>query len=71
MIMRSNRDFPIAVAGEIVVSDEEAPYALRVILADDAFDIVGGAETALLALDVDDRAERALIGAATAEIHAR
>ena len=63
--------FPILVAGEIVVGDEEALYALRIVLADDLFHVVGRAETALPALDVDDGAERALIGAAAAEIHAR
>ena len=63
--------FPVAVAGEIVVGDEEALDALRVVLAHDAFEIVGGAEPALAALHVDDGAERALVGAAAAEIDAR
>ena len=62
--------FPVAVAGEIVVGDEEALDALRDVLADDLLQIVGRAEAALAALHVDDGAERALIGAAAAEIDA-
>ena len=42
-----------------------------VVLAHDAFEIVGRAEAALAALHVDDGAERALVGAAAAEIDAR
>ena len=62
---------PVAVAGEIVVGDEEALDALRDVLADDPLEIVGRAEPALAALHVDDGAERALIGTAAAEIDAR
>ena len=62
---------PVAVAGEIVVGDEEALDALRVVLADDPLEIVGRAEAALAALHVDDGAERALVRAAAAEIEAR
>ena len=42
-----------------------------VVLADDDLEIVGAAEAALAALDIDDGAERALEGAATAEVEAR
>ena len=63
--------FPMPVAGEIVVGDEEPLDALRVVFPDRAFEIVGRAEPALATLDVDDRAERALVGAAAPEIEAR
>ena len=59
------------VAGHVVVGDEERRDALLVVLADDRFEIVGGAETALAALHVDDGAERALERAAAAEVEAR
>ncbi len=62
---------PVAVAGEIVVGDEEALDALGVVLAHDPLEIVRRAEPALAALHVDDGAERALVGAAAAEIDAR
>ena len=62
---------PMPVAREIVVGDEEPLDPLRIILADRAFEIVGGAEPALAPLYVDDRAERALVGAAAPEIEAR
>ena len=42
-----------------------------IVLADRAFEIVGGAKPALAPLHVDDRAERALVGAAAPEIEAR
>src|SRR5208337_457186 len=64
------QDLPIRVAGEIVVGDEEPVDALRLVGADDLFEIVGGAEAALAALHVDDGAERALIGTAAAEVDA-
>ena len=64
------QDFPVGVAGEIVVGDEEAVDALRIVGADDLFEVVGRAEAALAALHVDDRAEGALIGAAAPEIDA-
>ena len=44
LIIRSNSDLPVAVAGEVVVGDEEAVDALRVVLANDRFEIVGRAE---------------------------
>jgi hypothetical protein len=53
-------DLPVLVAGEIVVGDEETQDALRRILPHDALHIVGRAPAGLSALDVDDRAERAL-----------
>src|SRR5580704_6151212 len=65
------KDLPVAVAGKIVIGDEEPVDALRVIGADDLFEIVGGAEAALAPLHVDDGAKRTLVGAAAAEIDAR
>src|SRR5262249_40319227 len=59
---------PVAVAGEIVVGDEEAVDALGGVLADDVLEVVDRADAALAALHVDDGAERALVGAAAAEI---
>ena len=64
-------DFPILVAGEIVVGDEIAVHALRQILPQDVLDIVGAAAARLTALHVDDGAERALERAATPRIEAR
>src|SRR2546421_12078632 len=61
---------PIAVARKIVVGDEEPRDAAPVMLVDAAFEIVRAAVAALPALHVDDRAERALIGAAAPEIDA-
>src|SRR5277367_1989565 len=62
------QDLPVAVAGEIVVGDEEPVDALLPVLANDLFQIVGRAEAALAALYVDDGAERALIGAAAPKV---
>ena len=70
-IRRSKSGSQSRVAGEIVVGDEEAVDALRLVLAQDAFEIVGVAEAALAPLDIDDGAEGALIGAAAPEIEAR
>ena len=64
------QQFPIAITREIVIRDEEAFDALRVILADDLFEIVGRAKPPLAALHVDDDAERALIRAASPEVDA-
>src|SRR2546430_14256479 len=61
---------PVAVAREIVVGDEEAVDALGGMGADAICQIVGRAIPALAALNIDDRAERALIGAAAAQIDA-
>jgi hypothetical protein len=61
---------PVPVAGEIVVGDEEGLDALGEVLAHDRLEVVGGAEAALAALDVDDRAETALEGAAAAQVEA-
>src|SRR5579862_2035132 len=55
---------PVLVAGEIVVGDEEAVDAVRVILAQDALDVVGRAPARFAPLHVDDGAERALERAA-------
>src|SRR5215831_18610551 len=52
---------PPAVAGEVVVGDEELADALRPVATDKPLDIVGAAISRLAALDVDDRAERTLI----------
>src|SRR6516165_1153493 len=60
----------MAIAGEIVVGDEEALDALVVVVADDFLEIVGRTVAALAALHVDDGAERALIRAAAAEVDA-
>ena len=59
------------VAREIVVGDEELVDALRPIEAHEMFDVVGRAEARFAALDVDDRAERALIRTAAAGVEAR
>ncbi len=61
---------PVLVAGEIVVGDEEAAQALRVVVAHDLLDVVGRAAARLAALDIDDGAERALIRAAAAGVEA-
>ena len=77
IVGRAHRDqpvgqlLPIAVAGEIVVGNEEPADPPRIMLADAAFEVVGGPVPTLSALHVDDRAERALVGAAAAEIDAR
>ena len=63
--------FPILVAGEIVVGDEEAVDALRPVHAQDLLDAVGGAVARFASLHVDDGAERALEGAAAAGVEAR
>ena len=49
--------FPVGVAGEIVVGDEEAVDALRQVAADDLLDFVGRAAARFAALHVDDGAE--------------
>ena len=63
--------FPVAVAGEIVVGDKKACYALRGIGAHDRLDVVGGAVARYAPLHVDDGAEAALKRAAAAGIEAR
>ena len=63
--------FPFAVAREVVVGDEETLDALRVVLTNDLLDVVSRAVAAFSPLDIDDRAERALVGATAAEITAR
>ena len=62
--------FPVFVAGEVVVGDEEAVQALRDVGADDTLNVVGRAAARLAPLDVDDRAERALIRAAAPGVQA-
>src|SRR5262249_3486395 len=60
--------FPIAVAGEIVVGDEETRDSLRRVGAHDRFDIVGRAISGFAALHIDNRAKAALEWAAAAGI---
>src|ERR1051326_5692262 len=62
--------FPITVASEIVVGDEEALDASCIVFPDCALEVVGSAEPAFAALDIDDRAERALIRTAPPQIEA-
>ena len=62
---------PIAVAGEIVVGDEEARDALSGVGAHDRLDVVGGSIARLPPLDVDDGAEAALERAAAPGVEAR
>src|SRR5665213_2581911 len=61
---------PVLVARQIVVRDEEMLDALRGIGADERFDVVGRPVARLAALDVDDRAERTLEGAASSSVEA-
>jgi len=56
--------FPIAVAGKIVVGDEEAEDTLGEIGAHQALDIIGVAPARLAPLHIDDRAKAALERAA-------
>ena len=61
--------FPIFVAGKIVVGEEIESDAVFVVVAANGFgDMVGGAETHLAALHIDDGAESAFEGAAAAAI---
>jgi len=62
---------PFLVAGEIVVGDEKTPQALGEVGAHNIFYVVGGAGPRHAALHVDDRAERALVGAAAPGVEAR
>ncbi len=62
--------FPLPVAGEIVVGDEEAGDALGPVVAHDLLDVVGRPVARLATLHVDDGAERALERAAAAGIEA-
>src|SRR5271168_2853171 len=62
--------FPVAVAGEVIVSNEKPRDALRGIGAYDRLDVVGGAVTRFAALDIDDRAEAALKRTAAASVEA-
>ena len=55
---------PVAVAGEIVIRNEEARDRLRGVGAHDRLDIVGSSVARLAALNVDDGAEAALERAA-------
>ena len=62
--------FPVLVAGEVVVGNEEGCDALSVVCPDQLFDIVSVAPAGLAALNIDDRAKGALEGA-TAARHRR
>jgi hypothetical protein len=53
----------VAIAREIIIGDEEPPVALTIVLPYLVIEIVGRAKSALAALNVDDCAERALVGA--------
>src|SRR6516225_2140389 len=61
---------PITVTGEIVVRDKKSLDVLRVVGADNLFDIVCASKSAFAALHIDDRAEGALVRTAASEIHA-
>ncbi len=56
--------FPLPVAREIVVGDEEPRHALGQMRAQQLLDVVGAAVARLAALHIDDRAEAALERAA-------
>ena len=60
--------FPIHIAREVVVRNEEAVHPLRHILADDLLHIVRRPPPRFAALHVDDGAERALKRASAAGI---
>src|SRR6516165_9489510 len=62
--------FPLLVASEIVVGDEEAAQTLRVVNAHEFFNVIGRAATRFPALHVDDGAKRALVRAAATGIEA-
>ena len=62
--------FPVLVAREIIVGDEERPQALCVVRAHDLLDVFRRATARLAALHVDDGAERALVRAAAAGVEA-
>jgi len=64
------QNLPVAVAGEIVVGNEEPIDPLRPIFPDDLLEVVRRAEAALATLHVDDGAEGALVGAAAAKVDA-
>ena len=63
--------FPVLVAREVVVGDEEVVHALREVGADDALDVVGAARARLAPLHVDDGAEAAQERAAAPGVEAR
>ena len=63
--------FPVLVAGEIVVGDEEAVDAVFEILAQDALDVIRTSAARFAALHIDDGAERALERTAAAGVEGR
>ena len=62
---------PVPVPREIVVGDEEAFDILGVVFANDRFEILGRAKTALAPLHVDDGAKGTMVGTAPAQVEAR
>ena len=62
---------PVGVAGEVVVGDEEILDPLGPVGAHQGLHVVGGAVAGLAALDIDDGAEAALVGAAAPGVEAR
>ena len=62
--------FPVAIAGQIIVGDEEVADAVGVVDPHQRFDIVRGAIARLAALHVDDGAERAQEGTAAPGVEA-
>src|SRR6516225_1748157 len=62
---------PVLVAREVIVGDEEPINALGPVETYQPFDVVRAAIARFAALDIDDRAERALVRAAAAGIEAR
>jgi hypothetical protein len=61
---------PVAVAGEVVVGDEETPDSPFEVCPYDSLHIIRASESRRPPLDVDDRAEAARKGAAAAGIEA-
>ena len=63
--------FPVAISGEIVIGQKEGVDTYGMILPNNAFDIICGAETAFLSLYIDDGAKRAVEGAAASQVENR
>src|SRR5262249_8261936 len=51
------QNFPVTVAREIIIRDEETLNALGMVLAHNFFEVIRRAKPALAPLHVDDRAE--------------
>src|ERR1700677_1951166 len=65
-----DEDFPVLVAGEIIVGEKKSVDPEFCVGADDRFEIVGRAEAALAALDIDDGAERTFERTSAPEVEA-